>query len=57
MCCDWWEESLLEERYRQVKEQAERLKRGAETLIPPQEPKQEQKPERQREIQPEAVPV
>jgi len=57
MCCDWWEESLLEERYRQVKEQAERLKRSAETLIPPQEPKQEQKPERQREIQPEAVPV
>ena len=57
MCCDWWEESLLEDRYRQAKEEVEKLKRTTESLVPSGKPKEDQKPERQTETQPEAVPV
>lgn len=52
MCCDWWEESLFEERYRQAKEEVEKLKRTTESLVPSGKPKADQKPERQTETQP-----
>lgn len=55
--CDWWEERLLEERYRLAREQAEKLKNSVEKLVPSQNPKPERKPDRQPETQPDAVPV
>ena len=57
MCDDWWEEGLLEERFRLAREQADKLKRSTENLVPPGKLNPEQKPERQPQTQPDAVPV
>lgn len=57
MCHDWWDERLLEERYRLAQEDAAKLKRSTESLVPSPKPKPDQTPERQTETQPEAVPV
>lgn len=55
--CDWWEERLLEERYRQAAEEAERVRRTAEKLTPGAEPRPERKPETKPQGQPDPVPV
>ena len=57
MCYGWWEEALLMERIKLAKQKSDELKRSAETLVPARKPKQEQKPERQTETQPDPVPV
>ena len=57
MCHDWWDEGLHEERLRLAKDEADKLKQLTERFILPQSPKPEQKPERNRQTQPDAVPV
>ena len=55
MCDGWWEERHLEERFRLAKEEADKIRRLTENLVPPGKP--EQQPERQPQTQPDAVPV
>ena len=57
MCDDWWEEGQLAERFRLSREEADKLKRSTENLVPPGKLNPEQKPERQPQTQPDAVPV
>ena len=57
MCHDWWDEGLHEERLRLAKDEADKLKQLTERLVSPQSPNPGQKPERNRQTQPDAVPV
>ena len=57
MCHDLWDEGLREERLRLVRGEAGKLKELSERLVSPQSANPEQKPERNRQTQPDAVPV
>jgi hypothetical protein len=57
MCHEWWDEMVYQERARIAKEQADKLKPAADRLAAPPGAKPDTKPQPDRQMQPEAVPV
>lgn len=57
MCYGWYEDALLAERLKRAKQKSDELQRQTESRTPARKPDKAQKPERETETQPDAVPV